>query len=346
VMSVLHEIAQPELDRLVRELRARWADLIDLSADPHRIYLRAAELDGPVARQFDAPGPGWQAATYISPDVMLAATDVDAINRGDFQVVLGETHLAIASYRSNCFVTQHPAPGELLACIDADTPLPRLLPVLPKEGPRLNVRTHPGLIRDLDYSVALFRNTADPHRPRLLMGGDLPVDDDGAGQLTVRLPDGTATDAVDAFSETLMDLVVDSFKMFEPAAHTPRVNFDRLVVCRETWRFDPAALAFAAEKDEALRYLSARRWQRETGLPLHVFVKSPGEVKPFFVDFDSPIYVNIFCKSVRRLRTAGVSDQIVVSEMMPDLDELWLADADGQRYTCELRMIATKPRPS
>ena len=345
-MSVLHESAKPEVDRLVKELQARWADAANLSADPHRICLRAADLDGPVTRHFDVPGPGWLAGTYISPDVMLAATDVDAITRGDFQAVLGETHLAIASYRHNCFVTQHPAPGELLACIEEDMPLPRLLPVLPKEGPRLSVRTHPGLIRDTDYSVALFRNTADPHRPRLLMGGDLPVDDEGDGQLIVRLPDGTVTDAIDAFSESLMDLVLDSFKMFEPTAHSPRVNFDRLVVCRETWRFDPAALAFAAEKDEALRYLGTRRWQRETGLPRRVFVKSPGELKPFFLDFDSPIYVNVFCKSVRRLRSAGVSDRIAVTEMMPDLDELWLADADGQRYTCELRMIATRPRPA
>jgi hypothetical protein len=342
-MSVLHESGPREVDRLAGELQARWAEIVDTSADPERICLRAADLDEMVTRQFDAPGPGWLAASYISPDLMLAAADVAAINRGDFQVVLGETHLAIASLRHNCFVTQHPAPEELLACIDTDMPLPRLLPVLPKEGPRLGVRTHPGLIRDLDYCVALFRNTSDPHRPRLLMSGDLPVDEDGDGQLTVRLPDGTAADVLDAFSEALMDLVVDSFKMFKAAAHTPRVNFDRLVVGRETWRFDPAALGFAAETDEALRYLRTRRWQRETGLPRRVFVKSPGEVKPYFVDFDSPIYVNVFCKSVRRLRTAGVSDQLVVTEMLPDLDQLWLADADGQRYTCELRMIATRP---
>ncbi|HET7017012.1 MAG TPA: lantibiotic dehydratase [Streptosporangiaceae bacterium] len=341
-MSFMHDGAQRELDRLVRELQARWADVIDTSAHPHRISLRAAELDGPVTQKFDAPGPGWLAAMHISPDLMLAARDVDAINRGDFQAILGETHLAIATIRHNCFITQHPAPSELLACLDADMPAPRLLTVLPKEGHRLNVRTHPGLIRDLDYSVAFFRNTADPHRPRLLMSSDLRVDD-GDGQLIVRLPDGTTTNVLDAFSEALMDLVVDSFKMFAPAEHTPRVNIDRLVVCRETWRFDPAALTFADEKDEALRYLGTRRWQRETGLQRHVFVKSPREVKPFFVDFDSPIYVNIFCKSVRRLRDTDTSGQLVVTEMLPDLDELWLTDADGQRYTCELRMIATRP---
>lgn len=357
-MSVLHDGARPEVERLTRELQARWAGILGLPAGGHRVCLRAADLEGPVARQFAAPGPGWLGATYMSPDVMLAAADTDAIARGEFVAVLGETHLAIASYRHNFFVTQHPAPDELLACVDTDMPGPRLLPVLPKESPsRLNVRTHPGLIRDTDYLVALFRNTADPHRPRLLMSADLPVEyaeyeeggrdaDSGAGRLVVRLPDGTVTDVLDAFSESLTELVIDSCKMFDGAArHTPRVSFDRLVVCRETWRFDPATLAFAAEPDEALRYLRARRWQRGHGLPRHVFVKSPDEMKPFFVDFDSPVYVNVLCKSVRRCRDGDSDGQIVITELMPGLDQLWLTDADGQYYTCELRMVAVDSLP-
>ena len=181
------------------------------------------------------------------------------------------------------------------------------------------------------------------------MSGDLLAErvggDDDEGRLIVRLPDGTVTDVLDAFAEALMDLVIDSCKMFKATRHTPRVSFDRLVVCRETWRFDPGELAFAAEAEEALRYLGTRRWQRENGLPRHVFVKSPDEMKPFFVDFDSPVYVNVLCKSVRRSRGGDAPGQIVVSEMMPDLDELWLTDADGRSYTCELRMVAVDSRP-
>jgi hypothetical protein len=354
-MSVLHDSAARETARLAGELQARWAAILNLPAGGHRVTLSAAGLDGPVGEHFAAPGPGWQAAAYISPDVMLAAAGLDAITRGDFLAVLGEVHLAVASYRHNCFVTQHPAPGELLACIDTDIPRPRLLPVLPKESPpRLNVRTHPALIRDRDYQVALFQNTADPHRPRLLMSGDLvverrastePASSEEAGALIVRLPDGTAADVLDAFAEALMDLVMDSCEMFEAAPHTPRVTIDRLVVCRETWRFDPAALSFASLTDEAKRYLDARRWQREAGLPTHVFVKSPDEMKPFFVDFDSPVYVNVFCKSVRRSRDGQDHGQIVLTEMMPGLDELWLTDADGRRYTCELRLVAVDGKP-
>lgn len=351
-MSVLHENARDELNRLASEVQARWTDVLGLSADSRRVSVRAADLDSQVAQRFAAPGPGWPGATYISPDLMIAAADAAAIARGEFLAVLGETHLAIVSYRHNCFVTQHPDPGELLACIDADRPGPRLLPVPPKEGSRLTVRTHPGLIRDCDYTVAFFRNTADPHRPRLLLSADLLVEegggltaDGGTSQLTVTLPDGTVADVLDALADALTDMIIDGFKMFEPTAHTPRVTIDRLVVGRETWRFDPATLTFAAEPDEALRYLGTRRWQREKGLPARVFVKSPGEVKPFFVDFDSPIYVNVLCKSIRRCHKTGLPDQLVVTEMMPDLDELWLTDADGHGYTCELRMIAVDSQP-
>jgi hypothetical protein len=50
-----------------------------------------------------------------------------------------------------------------------------------------------------------------------------------------------------------------------------------------------------------------RTWWRGTGLPHQVFVKVPGEVKPFFVDFDSLVYVNLLAKSLRRLQAEGLA---------------------------------------
>ena len=76
-------------------------------------------------------------------------------------------------------------------------------------------------------------------------------------------------------------------------------------------------------------------------MPRFVFTKSSVEVKPFYVDFASPIYVNIFAKVVRRtLETGGENPLILVSEMLPTADQAWLPDNEGERYTSELRIVA------
>ena len=108
---------------------------------------------------------------------------------------------------------------------------------------------------------------------------------------------------------------------------------------RESWRFNPADLVFAAEKDEVARFVRTREWAAALGIPRYVFVKSNAELKPVYVDFTSPIYVNVLAKMVRRTNAAErLPDKtITVVEMLPVHDDLWLADHEGNRYTSEFR---------
>ena len=78
----------------------------------------------------------------------------------------------------------------------------------------------------------------------------------------------------------------------------------------------------------------------EHGLPRFVFVKSPVEAKPFYVDLDSTVLLRTFAKVVRKTRDSNVDcGAITVTEMYPDHHHLWLPDADDNRYTSELRMV-------
>jgi hypothetical protein len=71
-----------------------------------------------------------------------------------------------------------------------------------------------------------------------------------------------------------------------------------------------------------------------------VFVVSPTEPRPFYVDFDSPVYVTIFAKAVRRLARQDPDARLRISEMLPNPEQTWLTDDQGERYTSELRLVA------
>ncbi|MBO4210863.1 lantibiotic dehydratase, partial [Micromonospora echinofusca] len=237
-MPVLHGDATAEATAVQQEFWRRWADILPPTAGVRRVRADAATVAARVREVFgDAPATSWTAARYLSPDVLIAAEDADAVARGDFQLVLGELHVATNTVGANLFVHQHPAPEELFAATDRDHPGPRLLPVLAKEHrSRLSIRVGRNLVRPEDYLVALVDHTADPRRPRTVLSADVSVverDD----RLVVVLPDGAEFDVLDVFSHVLTTLVMDLFRVLPDADHSPRVTVDRMVVARESWRF-------------------------------------------------------------------------------------------------------------
>jgi hypothetical protein len=321
-----------------QEFWRRWAAIFALPEGERRVSYRFTDLLPKVREAFAAEGPGWSSARHFSPDLMIAARDTDAIDRGEFQLILGEVHMAINAQRSNCLVSQHPDLSVLLAQTDAEFPEPRLLPVLPKGSlPRLSIRTHPGFVRDKDFLLETTHHTVPADRPGLIQAGDVEVLRAG-DSLVLRLPTGETFDVLDAFCEILMDAVIDRFKFFDDRPHTPRITVDKVVLCREKWRLPSADVPFSKGKDEARRFVLARRWQHEMGLPDQIFVTPNKGAKPVYIDFASPMYVNLLAKFVRRAQTDGAV--LTIAEMLPDHDELWLRDGEGRAHTSELRFAA------
>jgi hypothetical protein len=340
-LALLHGRALERFDRVEAELLDRWAQILRCPLEEPRVAYDADVLRERVEALFDAPDAGWLEARHASPDVMVAAADADAIRRGDFELVLAELHLALIAFGHHCFVTQHPSPAELFACLDRDLPS-RLIPVQAHEDAgRLTIRTHSALVRDADVLLALQSSAADPARPGLHATADLFVEELD-GSLATRLPSGETHDLLGLFSVLMLRHVIDRFAFLGDEPHTPRVNFDRLVVARETWRVPAGELAFVRELDEARRFAAARAWHSRRGLPRHTFVKLPSEQKPIYVDFESPLCVNMLANAVRRLtQTDGGAERLVqLSEMLPGFEHLWLRDAEGRGYTAELRLTA------
>jgi hypothetical protein len=340
-------IIRRELGHIVKAAldgyRKRLSACLPWPPDARRVSFSLDELRPSFAANFPAPHSGWTEARWCSPDIMIASRSVADLARNDFFLVLGELHVAVNSCDYNVAVQGQPEQEDLLRFIDAVNPDPRLLPLLPKESPpRLTVRTHPALVRPYDYRVALTPQIPLATSGRFVSGGDLIVSPQPSGELTVTL-DQHEFDVMDLFSESIKAALVDKFSLFT-GRHVPRITVDRLVLARERWTFTPSSLAFANEKAESGRFVAARRWFLGADLPRHVFVKLPTEIKPFYVDFASPVCIEILATAVRRLMRAEASGAdsacVTVSEMLPDHSQLWLADSNDKRFSSELRIMA------
>lgn len=326
---------------LQSRFHARWAEVLALPAGARRVRRSCAEVGEAVRRLFDAPAPGWHAARYHSPDIMIAAEGADAIRRGEYEFVMGELHIGVNTQALSLFVEQHPSRAELLRAAAADIPEPRVLAVAPRVGSRLSGRNHMGLVTPKDFRLEFSVHSDKAERAQALPLGTLVVEE-RAGRLEVRTRDGRLSfDIVEVLADAVTAQVLNSFKLLRPSRHSPRVNLDRLVVARESWAFTAGELEFAFEKSEEARFCGARRWARAEGLPRFVFVKSPVEVKPVYVDLSSAVYVDLLARIVRRTREgAGAEASLAVTEMLPRLEQAWLPDAAGQLYTSELRIVA------
>jgi hypothetical protein len=340
-MPVLLGDAVDHAARLQQQFWENWQVILGPEPGAHQVRRTSAEIADQVRACFGEPVPRWATGRYACPDLLVVADSAGALDRGEFELVLGELHLAINTVGASLFVNQHPHQEELLSLTSVDHTGPRLMPLQPKEhSARLSARTRYALIRPQDYCVALTDPSADPYRERTVKSSDASVRERD-GRLAVVLPDGAEFDLVDVFSQALTMLVMNMFRIVPDAAsHFPRVTVDRMIVARETWRFEPETLAFAEEKDEARRFVGARQWRAGQGLPRFVFVVSPTEPRPFYVDFDSPVYANIFAKTVRRLRRNDAQGRLTISEMVPTPEQTWLLDDQGNAYASELRFVA------
>jgi hypothetical protein len=339
-LPLFHDQGPAIVDGIQADLYRKWAHVLQLDWDERSVRRTTAGLRPMVMTEFGVPHAGWAGARYQSPDVMIEADSLEKVLQGDFRIVVGEIHLAINSLRHACFLAQHPNPDKLFAALDQDFPRPRLLPVLPKESPpRLTARLHPALVRRMDLQVALFHFSADPSEHTIVSSADLLVDESD-GQLSV-VVNGHRFNVLDAFSEVLMGLVINRLKIAGDRPHTPRIVIDRAVVNRESWAIRTADLRFLEQHDPVMRFLEVQSLRHRLGLPAHVFVRSPLEDKPFYVDFDSPVLVELLARAVRKLlRSSPGSSTVRLTEMLPDVAQAWLPDAGGNRYTAELRFAA------
>lgn len=319
--------------RAAAEIADRWWRLLGARESDRCVERSAAELAPRVAEAFAAPGPGWPSARHHSPDLLVAG-DPSALDRGEFELVLGEVHVGINTLLIPSLPTLFEHHTDLVARHEAEVGRPGVAPVWSRNRTRTDY--HSPSPRDFDLENGPERSSRPPGQ--VLAAADLLVRERG-GQLSVETRDGGRRFDVIAFLER--HLVAEShsaFRLIGLRPHTPRVVIDGVVLARESWRVSAGEVSFAGLTDSVERFAAARRWARSIGLPRFAFVKVAHEAKPIYVDFASPLYVDLLAKQLRRAREAAT-----FSEMLPGFDQLWLTDHEGHRFTSELRLVAVDP---
>ena len=254
---------------------------------------------------------------------------------------LGELHLANNTLEGRFFLEQHPDPGRLIAAERADHGTRRVVLIPPKDSPLVTSRTSPPsalLSADTYWSSALIDSVDPPQDATIMAGAELVVIRRD-GDLAVRsLSSGRELDFFEVIGDLMSGVVASAFQPAAPTEHHPRVTIDRLVLSREQWVIEVAESGWAFVMDEGKRFYRARRWREKYGLPERVFYRVPVELKPTAADFRSIVLVNLLAKHIRQTAAAGHASY-TVTEMLPDLDQLWLTDRQGRRYSSELRIV-------
>jgi hypothetical protein len=316
---------------IVATMDTHWREVLDLDDTASRVERSSAELGGKLGERFAAPHAGWPGARHHSVDLMVAADSFEQLASGGGLAVLAELHPGGVQLATPVFLRNAPWLKQLVHVFRQGLGAPAMMIPVPKKFAN-RTSCGPGFPAQFTLDVGMRRRTSSPHdrlRPSELVVARGP---DG---FVVRTLDGRAQfDAVAFCASWLVDAIANRFSIIRTVRHTPRITIDRLVVQRETWVVAPAELPFLSLERGWQQLAAARRWALALGLPRYVFVKIPEELKPVYVDLHSPLSIEMVAWLARR------ASKITISEMLPGLDELWLVDGSGAKYTCELRLAA------
>jgi lantibiotic biosynthesis dehydratase-like protein len=350
-LAVLHAAATPELRYAFREppplvaevadeLCARWARVLMVPDGVATHVVDERQARPLVEREFPQRPLPWSAARYHSPDLMIIG---DGTGEGPV-AVLGELHVAVNTLASRLFVEQHPDPDLLALADEADHGGRRVVLVPSKRSGGVNSRTYPPALLSPGYRYWTQHPDGAVAAPHALPAAALSVVRSNGGLVVRCATDGRELDLLEVLGEPLTGAVMNAFGVLPSHGDHPRVSLGKLVVARRSWSHDARTLAWAREPDAAQRFARAWRWRCDAGLPRRCFYRSVAEDKPLFVDFSSVVLVDVFARLVRRTLadadpSEGDDTTVHLSEMLPDLDQLWLTDRQGLTYTSELRMV-------
>jgi hypothetical protein len=322
---------QPQFDHAFNSL---WELPRLLAADRQELEERCSKLlnagnDATIAARaqvaFADHGPAWPVSVFQSSDVQIAASDLAAIDAGEFLCVVGDFHPGNPLTQS-LFSTRFPDPDRFRAMWHADVGQPVLALIL---------RRNP-TVRLTSRNIADAYNADDVHlsgpgiAPIHVGHNSLPIGDLEVRGEEVLDPHGSFRTPLTSLF--FLPMFISAMNTFAPFADVgPRITVGRTVLRRASWR--------EKATERPTEPASIGTWARELGLPRRAFCLVSGEAKPVYVDFQSPAMNRNLHRMIGRAAAADPDATVRFSEMLPSPEQCWL-EHDGSRFTSELRIVA------
>jgi hypothetical protein len=121
-------------------------------------------------------------------------------------------------------------------------------------------------------------------------------------------------------------------------SHTPRIEIDQVVYQRERWDLPVKLLPGHDHRGTSFQLLiDYAEFQQRMGLPNHIFVRTPAEPKPVYIDLENYFALELL------VHLSSQAETITLTEMWPDPAQLWMSGEDGH-YCCEFRTVLSNTR--
>lgn len=277
----------------------------------------------------DFPSEGGR---YTLPDICLAAPSAEALAHGQGDIILSRVHHHLMIWgwlavfypdrqrfeaASTFWLRNEPTAAGLVS-LEVER---RNKGFYSFPGPSLTLTALPGEQARETIQPGQLTVYAHPSGPRLR---------DAEGKdLCLYLPLADFT-AYPPFAALAHPLVLHA-PIASSAAETPRIHVGSVVYQRRRWRVDLSNIKRLHGLDLALEVW---RLKRLHGWPRFLFARSPVERKPWLFDVASPFAHELTKNMLHN------DSMATLEEMLPQPDQLWLQDEQGQRYTSELRVQA------
>jgi hypothetical protein len=176
--------------------------------------------------------------------------------------------------------------------------------------------------------LAVLPSTRAPAPHRTWLPDELSID----GEDVVNRSGDLRMSVFDVFAMPIFISGIRAFELLPDEAHSRRMTIGRTVLQREGWTVPASEIPQTAADVPA--------FARDRGMPRRVFMKSPVERKPMFLDTESQTLGRILCRLARKAAELSPTATIRFTEMLPAPEECWLRGPDGKRYASELRLVA------
>ena len=269
-------------------------------------------------------------ANVHSPDILFSAKSLRAFEQGDFFAVIGEVHPgvhAVAQPVARPFCPDREAVDHDVERLLAPCAMVLVDPPATYHRSDINWPATPSL-----HEIVVPGTSSRLPPQRRIPVADVAVINVEGRIAVIDVNTRQRCDLLMAMHSVLQRILFELAPEALGAGHGGRITCGKVVLKRRSWLLADRDLeATPGSTDEGS---AVRHWAAQAGVPRFAFFKAADEPKPIFVDFDNAAAIELLA------RTLGRAGSLLISEMLPSPDGVWLPHARGH-LTCEFRTTWT-----